>query len=367
MAPIRFRFLLIAAAAIFLISGCTRNPVDNKKQLNLSGTFKPAGLAGITIRHFSLFGGSLYAATNNGLYQLPLNTPGADSWNSLGLDDKKIIDVAFLPGDSVLAAKQDSDFVSGETTLFLSPDRGKSWQSWQHNYGGDTGKYTYIGALSAVGEQSDTLIALGSGVMSAWTGNGGKKWTLAEGDRWDDWGGVPERVYPDPYYRGRIWAFGVDAFSQPYLFKSTDYGTSWTRLVSIEGPEAVCYDVATNPDNKEAILAGFSGTVSNALQIRKSADNGQTWKVVYTGAGIHALAQSPKDGHIVYASGLYMNNSEPIFFAASNDFGDTWQTVADTTGPTGITTNDLVAATVNGNEVLFFGTNKGVYEYAFSK
>ena len=369
MNKLRFLFLIIAMVTITLMTECTRNPVGNNPQLNLSGTFKPAGLAGITVNHFNLFKGSLYAATDSGLYQLPLSDLTSNSWSSLGLQEKKIIDVTFLLGDSILAAKADSDFVSRETTLFLSPDHGKSWQPWQHNYGGDTGKYTYIGALAAARKQSDTLIALGDGMMKALSVNGGKKWNLANGDHWDDWGGVPERVYIDPYYKGRIWAFGVDGLSQPYLFKSINYGISWTRFFSIEGPEAVCYDIATNPYNKEAILAGLSGTVLEALQIRKSVDGGQTWKVVYTGEGIYALAQSPKDGRIVYASGLYMNNSEPLFFAASNNFGNTWQTVADTTStaPTGIHTNDLVAATVNGNEILFFGTNKGVYEYAFSK
>jgi len=366
MNKLRFLFLIIAMVTITLMTECTRNPVGNKPQLNLSGTFKPAGLAGITVNHFNLFKGSLYAATDSGLYQLPLSDAGTDSWNSLGMQGMRINDVTFLPGDSMLVAKY-SEFGTGETTLFLSPDRGKSWQPWQHNYGGDTGKYTYIGALAAARKQSDTLIVLGDGMMKARSVNGGKKWNLANGDHWDDWGGVPERVYIDPYYKGRIWTFGVDGLSQPYLFKSINYGISWTRFFSIEGPEAVCYDIATNPYNKEAILAGLSGTVLEALQIRKSVDGGQTWKVVYTGEGIYALAQSPKDGRIVYASGLHMTNSETLFFAASNNFGDTWQTVADTTGPTGITTNDLVAAAINGKEVLFFGTNKGVYEYAFSE
>ena len=364
----RFQLLLITLATLILIPCCTDNPVNDKPQLNLSGTFKPAGLAGISVNHFTLFKGSLYATTDSGIYQLPLNVLTANSWNSLGLHDKKINDVAFLPGDSMLAAKY-SEFGTGETTLFLSSDHGKSWQSWQHNYGGDTGKYTYIGALGAAGEQSDTLIALGSGVMVALSVNGGKKWSLGPTPdiQWDAWGGVPERVYADPYYKGRIWYMGVDGFSQPYLFKSINYGTSWTRLDSIAGP-AVCYDIATDPNNKEAILAGLSGTNLDALQIRKSMDGGQTWKVVNTGSGIYALTQSPKNGRIAYASGLKMNNSENLFFLASNNFGDTWQTVTDSTSmaPKDIYSHDLVATLINGKEVLFFGTNKGVYKYEFS-
>ncbi|MDZ7704111.1 MAG: hypothetical protein U5L04_06465 [Trueperaceae bacterium] len=49
----------------------------------------------------------------------------------------------------------------------------------------------------------------------------------------------------------------------------------------------------------------------------------------------------------------------------SSDFGESWQTVEYEDGPTGIRVNDMVSLEVNGREVLYFGTNQGVYSYWF--
>ncbi|HKI46660.1 MAG TPA: hypothetical protein VKA08_15130, partial [Balneolales bacterium] len=177
------------------------------------------------------------------------------------------------------------------------------------------------------------------------------------------YGGGIERIYADPYHEGRIISVGSNGFVISFLMISKDYGLTWSKK-DLYG-SSLCTDVITQPGNLNNMLISFSPSYTDSIRISKSTDDGKTWKGVYNKANISALVQNTQDKRIVYASGL--NDSQTLFFAASNNFGDTWQTVTDTTGPTGITTNDLVAATVNGQEVLFFGTNKGVYEYTFSK
>ena len=365
MNKLRFLFILIAAAAISLITGCTHNPVGNNPQLNLSGVFKPDGLSARSVKRFTLFEGSLYAATYRGIYVQPLNNT-AKSWTLLGLKNKQIFGIAFLSSDSMLVAAVDSSgFGFGDKTLFLTVNQGQSWQPFQNGYGGS--KITaYAGGLVTLSRQGgDTLFADGGACcMIARSIDGGRSWNIVFGaPYWGYYGGGIERIYADPYHEGRIISVGSNGFVISFLMISKDYGLTWSKK-DLYG-SSLCTDVITQPGNLNNMLISFSPSYTDSIRISKSTDDGKTWKGVYNKANISALVQNTQDKRIVYASGL--NDSQTLFFAASNNFGDTWQTVTDTTGPTGITTNDLVAATVNGQEVLFFGTNKGVYEYTFSK
>lgn len=65
------------------------------------------------------------------------------------------------------------------------------------------------------------------------------------------------------------------------------------------------------------------------------------------------MTHSPRNLLIIYASGS--NTTGKLFVLVSADFGDTWQTIEMEDGPTGI------------REVLYFGTNNGVYSYTFGK
>lgn len=99
--------------------------------------------------------------------------------------------------------------------------------------------------------------------------------------------------------------------------------------------------------------------------IRKSTNNGETWSTVFDEAGILTLAHSTRNPETVYASGI--NSQGRLFFNASGDFGDTWQTVEFEDSPDQIHVNDMVSLNEDGAEVLYFATNKGVYSYTFEE
>lgn len=207
------------------------------------------------------------------------------------------------------------------------------------------------------------MFAQSSASIVARSTNGGNSWKVVLG-QWNSWGGLGTFIKMDPYYKGTVWAGGVNALSQPILLKSTDYGETWKGFNAID-VEAVCRDVITAPNNKKIILAGFSGAKIKSNQIRKSTDGGKTWYTVLDSIYTLTLAHSARNPEIVYASGIKPKPSK-LFFSVSPDFGDTWKLIIWKNGPVR-KINDMVTIMQNGREVLYLGTNKGVYSYTFKE
>jgi hypothetical protein len=346
--PLLLAFFMIAVLA----AGCGTGPDEeiNSKQTSFD-QFPTHAL--------KVHQGFVYAGTDSGLYRKPVY-PDNTQWESLGLRDKKVINLVFLSKDKMLAAVRVSDFSGGIPSLFLSTDQGQSWQIQMGNYGGETGEFTWVGAIDSPAPSSDTVFARVGGRTVVRSINGGNSWKVVNG-QWNHWGGAAVLVKVDPHHKNTIWAGGVNAFSHPYLLKSTDNGETWKDLKRIGTSEQVCYDVLTHPKDRGQVLAGLYGNFVRSLQIRKSTDGGNTWTTVKDSIGTLTLIQSSSDGNTVYASGV--NMASTLFFARSDNFGETWQQVAVPGAPGDIRTNDMVSVMADGQEVLYFGTNKGVYRY----
>lgn len=349
--PILVVLLFIAFAA-----GCATDPgekIENqKKPFNQFPT-----------RSLTVYEGFAYAGTDSGLYRKPIN-PNNTEWAPLGLHTKKVLNVVFLSGNKWLAAVRISDFGEGIPSLFLSANQGQSWQAHMGNYGGETGKFTWVGAINSPAPPSDTVFARVGGRTVVRSVNGGDSWGVLNG-QWDSWGGTAALVKVDQYHPDRIWAGGSNAIFQPHLVKSEDGGKTWTNLSSnlqiIENAifEAEVNDIIVNPDQSSQLLLGLS------VGVFRSTDEGASWDSVFTKASIETFAMSPDKPVQIYASG--QNTAGSLFFVQSNDFGDTWQQVTVPGAPDGIRVNDMVSVMAEGREVLYFATNKGVYSYNFEE
>lgn len=314
-----------------------------------SDHWQEAGLEKMSVSKLNLFKKNIYAATGEGLYRKEITDT---SWTSLGLRQKEVLDVVFLPGEKLLVAVHVSSFSGGGPSLFLSSDNGQSWQPYMNDYGGNT-DVTKIVELEATSKPSDTLYA-GTGVLLARSFNAGKNWQLL-GERWDLWGGQLNFLATDPYHERHLWFGGHDAFFLPFLARSTDNGNSWKNI----DVGNTAWDIWVFPNNPDNILITTDGG------IRRSTDGGENWQQVFSEAGIRTFVHSARNPEVVYASGESPNGT--LFFAASRNFGDSWKTILWEEGPTGVTVNDMVSVMENGNEVLYFGTNKGVYSYRFEE
>jgi photosystem II stability/assembly factor-like uncharacterized protein len=118
----------------------------------------------------------------------------------------------------------------------------------------------------------------------------------------------------------------------------------------------------THPDDPERVLAGLGGTIAASNKVMKSTDGGENWEKVLENTGVHTFARSLQHPDLVYASGR--DPSTKLFFAYTTDFGETWEKHIFEEGPDIVTTNDMEVMIIDGKEVIFFGTDKGLISFS---
>jgi photosystem II stability/assembly factor-like uncharacterized protein len=132
--------------------------------------------------------------------------------------------------------------------------------------------------------------------------------------------------------QGPLWGPGGDRG----LFKTTDGGKSWKKVLSISENTGVT-DVVLDPRNPDVLLAAsyqrrrhvwtlINGGPESALH--KSTDGGASWTKLKTGLpteelGRIGLARAPSNPDVVYAIIESVDKKGGIF--RSTDFGATWE------------------------------------------
>jgi len=354
ISPTLFYYLFIISGLI--TAGCG-NSVDSVEELNVAENWQLQAFEGENVTFLEADGDGLLIGTGEGLFQLK-----DGQFFNLGLNKYEMRGAVRLKGNDLLAAVRTPDFSSGDVTIFKRRDGRNSWEPFLNDYGGE-GNFTFIFSLKSVNPMSDTLFAKGSGGTTAMSINGGKNWTLVTG-QWDSFGGVGTFTKSDPHRPGHIWAGGVGPFSMPYLIISKNFGKkdTWlgTNIDVINGviTESIVYDVETNINGKNKILAGLSGS------IRLTTDGGESWQISLGETGVLGFARSITKPEVIYAGGR--DTSRKLFFAATNDFGENWEKEIFVEGPIGVTTNDLEVLMIDGKEILFLATDQGLYSFTFS-
>lgn len=288
----------------------------------------------------------IFTGTNQGVYFADF----ADtSWQNIGLESAKILSLVIIPEQKILApayfTQQDS------SAIVFTQNQGENWSSLNTDFGGSQSMTPHI--ISSHPNDSNVLYA--RGVFNvAKSIDAGKTWNLIYGV-WDGIG-ASHFLKINNYQPTNIWAGGATASFEPHLITSTDGGETWKRIIPIENIESTCYDIALFRDSNKVVV-GMQG------RIIKSTDGGQSWETVLEGINTRTLTHSASNPEIVYASGINENGS--LFFAASSDFGESWERVEWADSPTGVQVNDMVSVMEGGREVLYFGTNKGVFSYTF--
>ena len=171
----------------------------------------------------------------------------------------------------------------GQRWEVISPDltrNDKSKQLWSGGpiTGDNTGVETY-GTVFAIAESPKTrgVIWAGSddGLVHV-TRDAGKSWTnvTAAMPGSPEWGTV-SMIEPSTFDPGTAYTV-VDAHRldnvRPYLYKTTDYGRSWTRLDASLPPDVYLHAVREDPAKKGLLYAGTERGVMF------STDDGASWK-----------------------------------------------------------------------------------------
>lgn len=346
---LRFCLLLIITAGVF-ISGC-----GTQTDASLGWQFE--GMQEIYVRGIvQAADGMLLLATTDGVF-----TYKDGRFKRAGLKGEEIEDIVFIEKYQMLAAIRYPKLEAN--TLFKTTNGGGSWQPHMGNYGGEEG-YTYVSELAIHPEKKNILFARGYGNVSR-SLDGGQSWKSVH-LTWEHFSGGTALLEIDPYRPNIIWAGGATATSDPQLRRSLDGGNNWRYLKTpLENTESDVTSIATLPSDSSSLLIGMaSGFVSGSI-IRKSTDGGQTWHTVQDSVFTLTMIQSLDAPETVYASGG--NATRTLFFLQTQNFGDSWETIEYKDSPADIRVNDMVAVEENGHEVLYLGTNKGVYSYRFDE
>lgn len=233
-----------------------------------------------------LAGVSTYALRRGGVFA---SANGGSSWvlRSKGLSALDVTSVAVAP---------DALWAIGNEILFKSADRGETWKRVRFE---PVGLTTLVAVAPADPETVYAVLFDGTVWRSR---DGGGTWEEAGDPRV-----LPSRLVVDPRSPSTLYAAANG------LAKSTDGGTTWTRLL-----DGIIFDLEISPSSPSTLYA-VVGLANNVHQLQRSTDGGSTWVAMPTPEDriLVTLAidpHAPQTLYTTYGGGIYR----------STDGGATW-------------------------------------------
>jgi len=233
--------------------------------------------------------------------------------------------------------------------IFKTSDRGLNWIPVF-----DTNAYLSIGCIT-IDPVNSNIVYAGTGDPalsgSAFTGNGIYKSSNA-GRTWSNIGltetGIVSKIAIDPHDSKTIYAatmgFVMRKDSSRGLYKSSNGGISWTRILSL-GDESGIIDLLLDKNNPQILYASgmtrvrtnqVSKLSSNKTRIYKTGDGGLNWQILGNGLPSGDLCRINLDifykGTLSYVYAAIVDttyNLQGIYKSINN--GNSWNTL-DTSG-----------------------------------
>ncbi|MGH9486371.1 MAG: WD40/YVTN/BNR-like repeat-containing protein [Terriglobales bacterium] len=199
-------------------------------------------------------------------------------------------------------------FDYGRTWKRISPDLTRNNPATEGPSGGpvtldQTGAETYPGLQTiAVSPLNGNLIWAGSDDgLAHVTRNGGKTWQAVTPPQLPDqsWISCIEPSYSDPgtaYLTARRYMWND---YQPYVYKTTDYGQTWTPIVNGLPAHSYVFELRQDPDAPNLLFLGTNSTVE------VSFDDGQLWQPLALNlptVQVRDLAVDRRQGELVIAT-----------------------------------------------------------------
>jgi photosystem II stability/assembly factor-like uncharacterized protein len=349
------RFVITCLLPVFMLAGC--GTTDSGELITLKGSWNAINLQEDEVNVTGSSDNKLYYVSGNKFYQLTVEGLNF-SQNELLFETEVAVIADFIiknNGNILLGIRYD-DFESEEPRLFESSDEGNNWEISSKTVPEEVNHFV-IRHIEKIVDSTDSLIAyVGRIVVS---NDGGSKWDVIFEE-----GGFSSFIYTDNFHPNQIWNGGDTEIMSPGLARSIDRGENWVLLNNNInfGSDAVVRDVILHHQNSDWVLAGLGGSFAPSNVVRKSTDGGESWETVLEETGIHTFARSLQNPNLIYASGR--DTSTKLFFAWTTDFGETWEKQIFEEGPDIVTTNDMEVMIIDGKEVIFFGTDKGLFSFS---
>jgi photosystem II stability/assembly factor-like uncharacterized protein len=261
----------------------------------------------------------VYSSTFYG--RLTRSTVFKDSIASKNIFPKKADDEEVHRGEwlayTLLSPHDNKTLYHGFQYLFKSTDQGETWKrisgDLTYNDVSRMGRTPYAinhQAITAIDESPIT-----KGVLYVGTDDGRVWVTMNDGGTWTEiTKGLPERVHvsrlvASKYDAGTVYITMSDRREdniKPYLFRSTDFGKTWTALVT-DLPASPVNVVREDPKNANILYCGTD------LGVYISKDKGKSWQSIQGNlpatVSVNDLFVHPRDYNLVigtYGRGVWV-------------------------------------------------------------
>lgn len=177
------------------------------------------------------------------------------------------------------------------------------------------------------------IVYIGAAAGGIWkTTDGGASWTDKSGDlNLLTFGAIAiDPSNTEIIYAGTgetRWLFNTVTFEGDGLYKSTNGGNNWTRIINGFGSQTQFSDIQVSPSNSNVILASIgTGNYNNPgvsnQGVWRSSDAGVTWTRVINLTGAFDVAFHPTDGNLAYS--VIGNTEASGGFMVSTNAGVNW-------------------------------------------
>ncbi len=288
--------------------------------------YKNEGLSNLTTNDIISVGSYVFCATNNGIY---LTTNEGYNWepaNNGFSENLNITSLHFTPSRILLAG------TTGDG-LYYSEDYGKNWRK------NDNPDLTSI-YISDIAMDSAGIVYLGTigkGVFKS--SDGGMTWVQMYGN------GIENLEITKISVNKNNDLFAGTPNNGMFIKTST---ANWRYLDNLPSGIEYVYDIEIIKDSTNVILI-----ISTNLGIYNSYSNGENW--IKTNSNLQAPAIN-----------LYYNQFDTTLYAGlkyinglfkSNDYGNTWEYVADKSG---LSAKKITSIAMSDLGFLYLGTERGL-------
>lgn len=330
--------------AVWAFVACSKNdptPVSSVEWMKL-------GLEGKIINEIQLYGGFIYAATDDGLYKRALSEETED-FSLVDFEGKNISAFIFLNNQHAFAA------VDGK--LFHSENTGATWDEVENDFGGAEEEAIHDIAAAPDG----ALYATGVWVVAK-SEDMGVSWEPLWG-YWEGFGTGTDAVAVNPNRQTEIWAGGQGGIENGFLLKSPQGDEEeWTEWFDLVENPTVVKEIIFDGEDADKVYVGWEG------KLIATENSGQTWKTLIDETEearfFFGIAKSTRDNNVIFAGGWLKRFDDPqplILYYSVND-GQTWKQVEHPSENLG-GIYDIQVLSEAGKERVFAGTYKGgLYE-----
>ena len=338
---------------VIFISACgTESDPD---PIEWKGSWKEMGFLGESISAVEAFDELLFVSGSGQIFRQNL-AENVINWKGVGVEfDPEIAEVSDLLYSefgfySVIRSLPGiNDLPLDFKTLYISTDQG---DSWSHIEISNMERRVRPHVMVELAVCCNHILYGLSGFLYK-SEDEGATWKIL------DHRGAPRFLYLSPDHPNQIWLGGQTNILTPHIEMSDDYGENWQSLNDkiTDNPlnEGRVYSVIISPNDEKMVLSGLSG------RVRKSVDGGKSWETVLGGYSILTFANSTVHSDRVFASGI--SPQGVLFVAVSDNYGDSWQIEQYPESPDEMYVNDMAVTTFEGEEVVYLGTNRGVYGF----